>query len=64
MMMTMDSQTDTTRARKLLKLLKRFLKQDHLFTDEQLIEMKANLKVVEEEINMADAKNFKGFGKK
>jgi hypothetical protein len=56
--------TETTRARKLLKLLNRLLKQEHLYSDEQLIEIRGNLRSVKEEIERIEAQTFKGFGKK
>lgn len=52
------------RARKLIKLLKRLLKQEHLYSEEQLIEMKAQLRVLEEEFAKLEAQTSKGFGKK
>ena len=60
-MMTMD--TPTSRARKMMKLLKRLIKQEHLYTDEQLIEMKGQLRILEEELADLDKKLSKGFGK-
>lgn len=54
----------SNRARELVKLLERLIKQDHLYDNEQLIEMKAQLRVVKEEIADLEAKTSKGFGKK
>lgn len=54
----------TDRARKLVKLLSRLVKQEHLYTNEQLIEMKRQLRVVKEELAELEAKTSKGFGKK
>lgn len=54
----------TDRAKKLVKLLGRLVKQDHLYTDEQLKEMKKQLRVVKEELAQIEAKHSKGFGKK
>ena len=59
MMMTMATQT--SRARKMLNLLKRLVKQDYLYTDEKLREMKQTLKIAEEEFAALEAKNSKGF---
>ena len=56
------STTDTTRAKRLVKLLKRLIAQEHLYTDEQLKDMKKQLRVVEEEMNNLDSKLKKGFG--
>ena len=61
MMMTMAIQT--SRARRLVKMLERLLKQDYLYTDTQLKEMKAQLRVVKQELAEAEAKQSKGFGK-
>jgi hypothetical protein len=54
----------TTRAKKLVKLLERLVKQDHLYTDEQLKQMKAQLRVVKKELADLETKTSKGFGKK
>ena len=56
--------TETTRAKKLVKLLERLIKQDHLYTDDKVREMKEQLRAVKEEIAQLEAKTFKGFGKK
>jgi translation initiation factor 2B subunit (eIF-2B alpha/beta/delta family) len=56
--------TETTRAKKLVKLLERLIKQDHLYTDDKVREMKAQLRAVKEEIAQLEAQTFKGFGKK
>ena len=53
----------TNRARRLVKMLERLLKQDHLYTDEQIKTMKKQLRVVKEELATFEAKNSKGFGK-
>lgn len=54
----------TNRAKELVKLLDKLVKQDHLFSDEKLKEMKAQLRVVKEELAQIEAKYSKGFGKK
>ncbi len=54
--------TDTARAKRLVKLLKKLIAQEHLYTDEQLKDMKKQLRVVEEEMNNLDSKLKKGFG--
>ncbi len=56
--------TETTRAKKLVKLLERLIKQDHLYTDDKVREMKEQLRAVKEEIAQLEAQTFKGFGKK
>jgi hypothetical protein len=54
----------TNRAKQLVKLLGKLTKQDHLYSDEQLKEMKSQLRVVKEELAELEAKTTKGFGKK
>ena len=44
-------------------MLERLLKQDHLYTDEQIKIMKKQLRVVKEELATVEANNSKGFGK-
>ena len=61
-MMTMGIQT-SGRSKLLLTLLKRLLKQDVLYTDEELRRIRAQIKVVEEEITTLKTKQSKGFGK-
>lgn len=54
----------TKRAKNLVKLLERLIQQDHLYSGEQLKEMKAQLRVVKQELAELEAKTSKGFGKK
>ena len=54
----------TSRAKQLVKLLGRLTKQDHLYSDEQLKEMKSQLRVVKQELAELEAQTSKGFGKK
>jgi hypothetical protein len=54
----------TDRAKKLIRLLNRLLKQEHLYSDEELKKIKAQLRVVKEELADIEAKTSKGFGKK
>ena len=56
------STTDTARAKRLVKLLKRLIAQEHLYTDEQLKDMKKQLRLVQEEMDNLDSKLKKGFG--
>ena len=49
------------RQKALIKLLKRLNKQDYLYTDEKLREMKQTLRLAEEEIAALEAKESKGF---
>jgi hypothetical protein len=53
----------SVRAKKLVKLLGRLINQDHLYSDEQLKQMKSQLRVVKEELAQIEAKTSKGFGK-
>ena len=53
----------SVRAKKLVKLLERLIKQDHLYSDEQLKEMKSQLRVIKKELAEIEAKTSKGFGK-
>lgn len=52
-----------TRRNKLVKMLKRLLKQEHLFSPEKLREMKVQLRQLEEELSTLEQKTSKGFGK-
>jgi len=61
MMMTMV--TPTNRAKRMLNLLKRLVKEEYLYTDDKLEEVKSQIKILEEEIAMRQSKEFKGFGK-
>ena len=49
------------RQKALIKLLKRLIKQDYLYTEEKLREMKQTLRLAEEEIAALEAKESKGF---
>ncbi len=54
----------TSRARELIKLLERLVKQDHLYTEEKIIEMKQQLRTLKQELAELEAQTSKGFGKK
>ena len=54
----------TSRARELVKLLERLVKQEHLYTEEKIIEMKQQLRTLKQELAEIEAKTSKGFGKK
>ncbi len=43
-------------------MLKKLIAQEHLYSDEQIKDMKKQLKVVQEEMNNLDIKLKKGFG--
>ena len=51
------------RQNNLIKLLKKLIKNDYLYTDEKLREMKQTLRIAEEEFAALEAKESKGFGK-
>ena len=61
--MMMTTVMQTSRAKRLIKMLERLLSKDFLYTDEQLKSMKAQLRVLKEELAASDAKRSKGFGK-
>ena len=50
-----------SRQKNLIKLLKKLIKQDHLYSDEKLREMKQTLRMAEEEFAELEAKESKGF---
>ena len=52
------------RAKELVKLLERLSKQDHLYSDEEIKEIKKQLRVVKEELANIERQTSKGFGKK
>ena len=54
----------TSRAKELVKLLEKLVKQEHLYTDEKIIEMKQQLRTLKEELAKLEAQTSKGFGKK
>ena len=60
---TMTTGIPTERARKYMKLLRRLVKQEHLYSEEKLIEMKKQLRALEEELAVLESKVSKGFGK-
>jgi len=51
------------RARQLVKLLEKLIRQDHLYSNEQLRQMKSQLRVIKEELSILETKTSKGFGK-
>lgn len=53
-----------TRGKELIKLLERLIKQDHLYSGEQLKEMKSQLRLLKEELGKLESYTSKGFGKK
>ena len=59
----MDIQTSTKKAKELVKLLERLIKQDHLYSQENIKEMKSQLRAVKQQIADIEKENSKGFGK-
>ena len=53
--------TETSRAKKLVKLLERLIQQDHLYEKERIEEMKGQLRAVKEQIAEIEKQNYKGF---
>jgi hypothetical protein len=52
----------TSRSKQLIKLLERLIKQDHLYTDEKIHEMKVQLRELKEQLADIEKKTSKGFG--
>ena len=52
-----------SRTKRLVKLLERLIKQDHLYADEKIIEMKVQLRELKEQLAEIEKKTSKGFGK-
>ena len=52
-----------SRAKELVKLLERLIKQDHLYDDEKIREMKVQLRELKEQLADIEKKTSKGFGK-
>ena len=52
-----------SRAKRMINLLERLITQDYMYTDEKLKELKAQVRVLKEEIAEKEANNSKGFGK-
>ena len=53
--------TETSRAKKLVKLLERLIQQNHLYEKERIEEMKGQLRAVKEQIAEIEKQNYKGF---
>tara|TARA_Y100001970_G_C13555796_1_gene519047 strand:- start:66 stop:236 length:171 start_codon:yes stop_codon:yes gene_type:complete len=54
----------TNRGKRLVKMLERLLKQDHLYSDDEIKTIKSQLRVVKDEMAKAESLSKKGFGKK
>ena len=57
----MDTQTNS-RTKRLVKLLEKLIAQEYLYSEEQIIKMKKQLRVVKEEMNSLNTKLKRGFG--
>ena len=57
-----SSRIDTSRIKKIIKLLERLIAQEHLYSEEQLRDMKKQLRVAKEEMNILNTKLKRGFG--
>ena len=53
----------TKKAKELVKLLERLIKQEHLYTDDKIHEMKVQLRELKEQLADIEKKTSKGFGK-
>ena len=53
--------TQTSRAKRLIKLLERLLKKDYLYDKEQIKLIREQLKVAKNELAMIEEKSSKGF---
>ena len=53
----------TSRSKRLIKLLERLIKQEHLYTDDKIREMKVQLRELKEQLAEIEKKTSKGFGK-
>ena len=54
--------TQTSRAKRLIKLLERLLKKDYLYDKEQLKLIREQLKVAKNELAKIEEQTSKGFG--
>ena len=59
--MTMTMATQISRAKRLVKLLERLLRQRELFDDDKLKLIKEQLKIAKNELAMIEEKTSKGF---
>ena len=58
----MDTRINTSRVKKIIKLLEKLIAQEYLYSEEQIIAMKKQLRVVKEEMNNLNTKLKRGFG--
>ena len=50
-----------SRGKKLVKMLDLLIKQDHLYSDDEIRELKKQLRTVKEQLNELDAMEKRGF---
>jgi hypothetical protein len=53
-----------SRGKELIKLLERLIKQDHLYSGEEIKELKSQLRELKEQLREIESYTSKGFGKK
>ena len=53
----------TSRTKQLIKMLEKLIKQDHLYSEEKIIEMKSQLRAIKQQVAEYEKENSKGFGK-
>ena len=54
--------TETKKAKELVKLLERLLEKDYLYSEENIRQMKSQLRLIKQQIVDVDKNNSKGFG--
>jgi hypothetical protein len=54
--------TETKKAKELVKLLERLIEKDYLYSEENIRQMKSQLRFVKQQIANIDKNNSKGFG--
>ena len=59
----MNTKKKIKKVKKLSKLLERLIAQDHLYSEERIVEMKDALSSVKKQIAEMEKQNYKGFGK-
>lgn len=53
----------TSRGKELVKMLERLVKQEHLYDEEKIREIKSQLRILKQEIADLEKTQKKGFGK-
>jgi len=51
------------RTKELIKMLERLIKQDHLYDQDKIVEMKKELYSLKQQLSQFEKENSKGFGK-